>query len=57
MERNGDHAACGHVNIEHIDGADTLREQSEVYDGNLIGDTEPRRLEDAFLWDENTGTA
>jgi len=57
VERNGDYAAYGHVNIEHIDGAYTLREQSEVYDGNLIGDTEPRRLEDAFLWDENTGTA
>ena len=30
-----------HRDIEHIDGAYTLREQSEVYDGNLIGDTEP----------------
>jgi hypothetical protein len=46
-----------HRDIEHIDGAYTLREQSEVYDGNLIGDTEPLRLENAFLWDENAGTA
>jgi len=38
-----------HRDIEHIDGAYTLREQSEVYDGNLIGDTEPLRLENAFL--------
>jgi hypothetical protein len=43
--------------IEHIDGAYTLREQSEAYDGNLIGDTEPLRLENAFLWHENAGTA
>ena len=41
-----------HRDIEHIDGAYTLREQSEVYDGNLIGDSEPLRLETAFLWDE-----
>jgi hypothetical protein len=46
-----------HRDIEHIDGAYMLREQSEVYDGNLIGDTEPLRLENAFLWDENAGTA
>jgi hypothetical protein len=46
-----------HCDIEHIDGAYTLREQSEVYDANLIGDTEPLRLENAFLWDENAGTA
>ena len=46
-----------HCDIEHIDGAYTLREQREVYDGNLIGDTEPLRLENAFLWDENAGTA
>ena len=46
-----------HRDIEHIDGAYTAREQSEVYDGNLIGDTEPLRLENAFLWDENAGTA
>ena len=46
-----------HRDIEHIDGAYTLREQGEVYDGNLIGDTEPPRLENAFLWDENAGTA
>ena len=46
-----------HRDIEHIDGAYTLREQSEVYDGNLIGDTEPLRLENVFLWDENAGTA
>ena len=45
-----------HRDIEHIDGAYTLREQSEVYDGNLIGDTEPLRLENAFLWDENAAT-
>ena len=43
--------------IEHIDGAYTLREQSEVYDGNLIGDTGPLRLKNAFLWYENAGTA
>jgi hypothetical protein len=46
-----------HRDIERIVGAYTLREQSEVYDGNLIGDTEPLRLENAFLWDENAGTA
>ena len=46
-----------HRDIEHIDGAYTLREQSEVYDGNLIGDTAPLRLENPFLWDENAGTA
>ena len=46
-----------HCDIEHIDGAYTLQEQSEVYDGNLIGDTEPLRLENAFLWDENAGAA
>ena len=34
-----------HRDIEHIDGAYALREQSEVYDGNLIGDTATKMLE------------
>jgi hypothetical protein len=39
-----------HRDIEHIDGAYTLREQSEVYDGNLVGDTEPLRLVGRKCW-------
>ena len=46
-----------HREVEHIDGAYALREQSEVYDGNLPSETEPLRLENTFLWDENAGTA
>ena len=38
-----------HRDIEHIDGAYTLREQSEVYDGNLIGDTEPSKARKRIL--------
>lgn len=34
-----------HRDVEHIDGAYALREQSEVYDGNLASETEPLRLE------------
>ena len=46
-----------HRDVEHIDGAYALREQSEAYDSNLPSETEPLRLEDTFLWDENGGTA
>jgi hypothetical protein len=42
-----------HRCVEHIHGAYTLREQSEVYNGNLTGETEPLSLENTFLWDEN----
>ena len=43
--------------VEHIDGAYALREQSEAYDGNLPSKTEPLKLENTFLWNENAETA
>jgi putative transposase len=46
-----------HRGVEQIGGAYTLREQSEAYDGNLPSESEPLRLENTFLWDENVGTA
>ena len=46
-----------HRGVEQIGGAYTLREQSESYDGNLPGETEPLRLENTFLWEENAETA
>ena len=42
-----------HRGVEQIDGAYTLREQSKSYDGNLGKETDPLRLENTFLWDEN----
>lgn len=46
-----------HRDVEHIDGAYALREQSEAYDSNLPSETERVRLDNTFLWDENGGTA
>jgi putative transposase len=46
-----------HRAVEHIDGAYTLREQAEAYDGNLHSEIEPLRLENTVLWDDSAGTA
>jgi hypothetical protein len=46
-----------HRAVEHIDGAYTLHDQGEAYDGNLHSETEPLTLENTVFWDESIGTA
>lgn len=46
-----------HRGIEQFDGTYALREESEAYDGNLGKETDPLRLENTFLWDENAEAA
>jgi hypothetical protein len=48
---------AAHRAVEQIDGAYTLREQGEAYDGDLGSESEPLRLENTVLWDENAETA
>ena len=45
-----------HRAIEQIDGAYTLREEAEAYDGDFGNESEPLRLENTILWDENAAT-
>ena len=45
-----------HRAVEQIDGAYTLREQGEAYDGNLPGEIEPLRPGNTVLWDQSVGT-
>ena len=46
-----------HRTVEEKDGAYALRERSEAYNGDFGGESEPLRLENTVLWNENAAAA
>ena len=42
-----------HRTVEHSDGAYTLREPGDAYNGDFGTKSEPLRLENTFFWNEN----
>jgi hypothetical protein len=42
-----------HRGVEQKDGAYTLRERNEAYNGDFSGESEPLRLENTVVWNEN----
>jgi hypothetical protein len=41
-----------HRRVEQKDGAYTLRERNEAYNGDFSGESEPLRLENTVVWNE-----
>jgi hypothetical protein len=46
-----------HRAVEEKDGAYALRERSEAYNGDFGRESEPLRLENTVLWNDNAATA
>jgi hypothetical protein len=48
---------AAHRAAEEKDGAYALRERREAYNGDFGGESEPLRLENTVLWNENAAAA
>jgi hypothetical protein len=48
---------AAHRAVEEKNGAYALRERSEAYSGDFDGKSEPLRLENTVLWNENAAAA